>query len=372
MRIKYVIVGAGLAGITMAERIATQLHERVLVIEKRGHIAGNVYDEYDDAGIMVQRYGPHTFHTDDKEVFDYICQYAEWHEYQHRVLSYVDGNFVPMPISLETINQLYNMNLSQDEMDDFIESRRVPVDEVRTSEDVVLSQAGEDLYEKFFKHFTKKQWGVWPSELDKSVISRIPFRRNRDTRYFTDRYQGNPRGGFTKMCRRMLDHPEIKVLLNTDYKEVIGDLDYETLIYTGPVDYYFDHCYGKLKYRSIKFVFETHDCESYQPVASTRWPQDYDYTRITEFKKMYGQKSEKTTILKEIPCDGDEPFYTFPTAEWRVLAQRYRALAAKEEGVVFLGRLAEYRYYDMDDVVKRALDCFGKLKLARESREATS
>lgn len=360
MKFDYVVVGTGLAGITIAERIATQLHKQVLMIEKRGHIGGNVYDEYDKAGILVQMYGPHTFHTNDKEVFDYICQYTQWHEYQHRVLSYVDGNFVPMPISLETINKLYNMNLSEDEMESFIEKRKIKIDEIKTSEDVVLSQVGMDIYEKFFKYFTIKQWGVSPTELDKSVISRIPFRKNRDTRYFTDQYQGNPQGGFTQMCKNMLNHPEIKILLNTDYKEVINDLEYNKLIYTGPIDYYFDFILGKLKYRSIKFIFETHDCESYQPVASTRWPKDYEYTRITEFKKMTGQKHEKTTILKEIPCFGKEPYYTYPTAEWKELAEKYREKAQNEKNVIFLGRLAEYKYYDMDDVIRRALDVFEK------------
>lgn len=361
MKYKYVVVGAGLAGITIAERIATQLKEQVLIIEKRNHIGGNVFDRYNEDGILVQMYGPHTFHTNDKEVFDYICQYTKWHEYQHRVMSYVNGNFVPMPISLETINQLYNMNLSEDEMDAFIESRKVKIDEIKTSEDVVLSQGGYDIYEKFFKYFTIKQWGVDPAELDKSVISRIPFRKNRDTRYFTDKYQGNPLGGFTQMCEKMLDHPEIKIMLNTDYKEVINEIEYEKMIYTGPIDYYFDYCLGKLKYRSIKFIFETHDCESYQMVASTRWPMDYDYTRITEFKKMTGQKCDKTTILKEIPCFGEEPYYTYPTKEWKELAQKYRDKASQEKNVIFLGRLAEYKYYDMDDVIRRALDVFETL-----------
>lgn len=360
MYFDYVIVGAGLAGITIAERIATQIHKNILIIEKRDHIGGNVYDEYDAAGILVQRYGPHTFHTNDKEVFDYICQYTKWHEYQHRVLSYINGNFVPIPISLETINQLYNMNLSENEIDNFIESRKVNIAEIKTSEDIVLSQCGKDIYEKFFKYFTIKQWGVDPSQLDKSVIGRIPFRKNRDTRYFTDSYQGNPQGGFTQMCRNMLHHPEIKVMLNTDYKEVLRDIQYKKLIYTGPLDYYFDYKLGKLKWRSIRFIFETHDCESYQPVASTRWPMDYEYTRVTEFKKMTGQKSKKTTILKEIPCDEGELFYTFPTHEWQALAQQYRELASMEQNVIFIGRLAEYRYYDMDDVVRKALDVFEK------------
>ncbi len=358
MKFKYVVVGAGLSGITVAERIATQLHENVLIIEKRNHIGGNVYDEYDEANILVQRYGPHTFHTDDKYVFDYICQYCKWHEYQHRVLSYVDGNYVPFPISLETINSLYNLNLSEDEVSDFFEKKKIRIDNIKTSEDVVLSQVGEDIYEKFFKHYTIKQWGVDPSELDSSVIGRVAFRKNRDTRYFTDKYQGNPYGGYTKMCYRMIKHPEIKVMLNTDYKEIIHDIEYEKLIYTGPLDYYFDYCLGKLEWRSINLVFETHNCVSYQPSASTRWPKDYEYTRITEFKKMTGQKSDLTTILKEIPCEGEEPFYPIPSEKWIKLAERYRDMASKEENVYFVGRLAEYKYYDMDDVIRRALDIF--------------
>ena len=182
MKVKYVVVGSGLAGLTMAERIATQLNEKVLIIEKRPHIGGNVYDSYNEEGIMIQNYGPHTFHTSDKEVWEYVLKFCEWHEYQHRVMSYVDGNWVPMPISLETINRLYNMNMSEEELEEFIEKKKEKIDEIKNSEDVVLSQAGRDIYEKFFKYFTYKQWGVYPDELDKSVISRIPFRKNRDTR----------------------------------------------------------------------------------------------------------------------------------------------------------------------------------------------
>lgn len=362
MKYKYVIVGAGLSGIVMAERIANVLNERVLIIEKRNHIGGNIYDSYDKYGILIHNYGPHTFHTNDKEVFDYICSFTEWHEYQHRVLSYVDGNFVPIPISLETINQLYNMNLSESEMDEFINTKKVRIDEIKTSEDVVLSQGGYDIYEKFFKYFTIKQWGVSPSELDKTVISRIPFRKNRDTRYFTDKYQGNPKYGYTHMCMKMLENPNIKIMLNTDYKEVIEDIEYKKLIYTGPIDYFYNYKFGELLYRSIKFIFETYDQDSYQPVASTRYPQDYDYTRITEFKKMTGQKSSKTTILKEIPCFGGEPYYPYPTKEWKALYSRYKLLAENEKKVIFLGRLAEYKYYDMDDVIRRALDVFEELK----------
>ncbi len=362
MNFKYVIVGAGLAGITMAERIANVMDEKVLIIEKRNHIAGNIYDSYNNDGIMIHNYGPHTFHTNFKHVFDYICQFTEWNDYQHRVLSYVDGNFVPLPISLETINQLYNLKLSQAEMEDFIESKKVVKENIENSEDVVLSQAGQDIYDKFFKYFTIKQWGVSPKELDKTVISRIPFRTNRDTRYFTDKYQGNPKHGYTKMCENMLRSKKIKILLNTDYKEIISDIKYDVLIYTGPIDYYFDYEFGELLYRSIDFKFETYDMNSYQPTASTRYPKDYDYTRITEFKKMTGQKHQKTTILKEYPCFGKEPYYPYPTSEWKNMYEKYKAKADLEKNTIFLGRLAEYKYYDMDDVIAKALECFEKLK----------
>lgn len=380
----YIIIGSGLAGLTIAERIANILHSPVLIIEKRPHIGGNVYDCYNEHGILVQTYGPHTFHTNDKEVFDYLLQFTSWHDYQHRVLSYVDGNFVPMPIGLETVNKLYNLNLSEDELEEFINSRKEPVEEIRTSEDVVLANAGRDIYEKFFKYFTIKQWGVSPAELDKSVISRIPFRTNRDTRYFTDKYQGNPKGGYTKMCERMSSNPLIHVLLNTDYKSILPlfvgqktengfeylgeDKAVKKIIYTGPIDYYFDNCYGELLYRSIRFEFETLDMESFQPTASTRYPQDYDYTRITEFKKMTGQKHPKTTICKEYPCFGGEPYYPYPTAEWKEKAEMYREKARAEKDVVFVGRLAEYKYYDMDDVIRRALDVFRDEIVGKEEK----
>lgn len=356
MEYKYVVVGAGLAGLTVAERIASLSNEKVLIIEKRNHIGGNVYDSYNNEGILIHNYGPHTFHTNDKEVFDYVCSFTKWNDYQHRVMSYVDGNYVPMPISLETVNKLYNLNLSEEEAMDFIRSKRENISDIKSSEDVVLAQVGRDIYEKFFRYFTLKQWGIEAENLDKSVISRIPFRVNRDTRYFTDKYQGNPKYGYTRLCEKMIENPNINVLLKTDYKDVIEDISFEKLIYTGPVDYYFNYCFGKLLYRSIRFEFETYDMESYQPTASSRFPQDYDYTRITEFKKMTGQVCKKTTICKEYPCFGEEPYYPYPTKEWNDLSDKYKELAKKEEKTIFLGRLAEYKYYDMDDVIRRALD----------------
>jgi len=355
---KYVVVGAGLAGLTMAERIANVMGQEVLVIEKRQNIGGNVYDSFNDDGILIHNYGPHTFHTNDKEVFDYVRQFTEWNYYQHRVLSYVDGNYIPFPICLETINDLYNVNLSEEEIERFLDSHKESIDEIKTSEDVVLSQVGRELYEKFFKDFTLKQWGVLPNELDKSVISRIPFRKNRDTRYFTDKYQGNPKHGYTKMCENMIKSPKIHILLNTDYKNIIDSIDYKKMIYTGPIDYFFNSIYGELRYRSIRFEFETYDMESYQPTASTRYPSDYDFTRITEFKKLTGQKSNKTTICREYPCFGEEPYYPFPTSSEEERAEKYRKLAKKEKGVYFVGRLAEYKYLNMDSVIRKALNLF--------------
>ena len=355
MYFDYVIVGAGLAGLTIAERLSQ--YGNVLIIEKRNHIGGNVYDSYNQDRILIQNYGPHTFHTSNQEVWDYLCQFTEWRKYTHRVKSYVGGQYVPFPICRKTINQLYSLNLSASEMIDFIDRKKVKIDTIKNSEDVVLSQAGEDIYKKFFYNFTIKQWGVSPRELDKTVISRIPFRTNNDTRYFTDKWQGQPLHGYTAMCQKMIDKPNIKVILNTDYKEIINDVQYKKLIYTGPIDYYYDYCYGKLKYRSIRLQFETYDKAYVQPAASCRYPgNEFKYTRITEFKRLTGQKCRKTTILKEFPCFGDEPYYPYPTSDNKELYKQYAALAEKETDVVFAGRLAEYRYYDMDDVVERALN----------------
>ncbi|MDF2590060.1 MAG: hypothetical protein K0S41_3901 [Anaerocolumna sp.] len=358
MNYKYVVVGAGLAGLTIAERIANVLNEKVLIIEKRNHIGGNVYDSYNDEGILIHNYGPHIFHTNDKEVYDYLSRFTSWYEFWHRVLTYVDGNLIPMPITVETINQLYNINLSCDELEDFLKKQAVPIDDIKTSKDVALSKVGLDIYEKIFENYTKKQWGIDPAELDTSVISRIPIRFNRDTRYFADRYQGMPKHGYAKMCEKMISNKNIKLLLNTDYKEVIDQIQYETLIYTGPTDYFYDYKHGKMLYRSIRFEYETFSKEEYQSVPVVNYPNDYDYTRITEFKKLTGQEHFKTTIVKEYPNSDGEPYYPFPTKDNKDLFALYQEDMKKEKNVIFLGRLAEYRYYNMDAVVRRALDVF--------------
>lgn len=362
MHYKYVVVGAGLAGLTIAERVANQLNEKVLVIEKRNHIAGNVYDSYNEDGILIHNYGPHIFHTNNKVVYDYLSQFTKWNDFWHRVLTYVDGNLIPMPITVETINKLYNLNLSCEEVEEFLKKKAIAIDEIKTSRDVALSKVGEEIYQKFFENYTKKQWGIDPANIDTSVISRIPIRFNRDTRYFADRYQGMPKHGYTKMCEKMIANKNIKLLLNTDYKEIIDDITYDKLIYTGPTDYFYDYKHGKLQYRSIDFVFETFDCEKFQEAPVVNYPNDYDYTRITEFKQLTGQEHKKTTIMKEFPTSEGEPYYPFPTKECKEQFAKYQEEMEKETNIYFLGRLAQYRYYNMDAVVQEALKLFEAIR----------
>lgn len=358
MKYKYVVVGAGLAGLTLAERIANELNEKVLVIEKRNHIGGNIYDSYNEDGILIHNYGPHIFHTNDKEVYTYLSKFTKWNDFWHRVLTYVDGNLIPMPITVETINKLYNLNLDCSQVEDFLKKQAIDIEDIMTSKDVALSKVGKDIYEKIFETYTKKQWGVDPAELDTTVISRIPIRLNRDTRYFADKYQGMPTHGYTKMCEKMVQNKNIKLLLNTDYKEVIQDISYEILIYSGPVDDYYDYKHGKLSYRSINFVFETFDKEDYQEAPVVNYPNDYDFTRITEFKKLTWQEHKKTTTCKEFPVSEGEPYYPFPTKECKAQYALYEEDMKNDPNTIFIGRLAEYRYYNMDAVVRRALDIF--------------
>lgn len=355
---KYVVVGAGISGLTIAERIANELGEKVLIIEKRAHIGGNCYDYYDNSAILVHKYGPHIFHTAHKKVFDYLSKFTEWSDYQHRVLTYVDGNLLPIPICARTINMLYNLNLSTSEVKGFLESVADTEREIKSSEDVVISKAGEYIYEKFFKHYTKTQWDMYPDELDPSVISRVPVRYNTDERYFTDKYQGMPAFGYTKMFDKMIEGENIKLLLNTDYKQVISGIQYDNLIYTGPIDYYYDYEFGKLKYRSIDVVFETKDEDEYQSAAVINYPNDYDFTRITEYKKLTGQKCSKTVISKEYPTWNGEPYYPVPIEAQKTLYNKYKEKAETEKGTVFAGRLAQYKYYNMDAAVEAAISIF--------------
>ncbi len=357
----YLIVGAGFAGSVLAERLANT-GARVLIVDRRPHIGGNAYDRYDDAGILIHPYGPHIFHTNSKDVFEYLSKFTAWRPYQHRVLASVDGQLLPIPINLDTVNKLYGLNLTSFQVEDFFASVAEKVEQVRTSEDVVVSKVGRDLYNKFFRGYTRKQWGLDPSELDASVTARVPTRTNRDDRYFADTYQAMPLHGYTRMFENMLAHPNIKVMLNTDYREIAPLLEYRHMIYTGPVDAFFDHCYGKLPYRSLEFRHETHDQEVFQPVGTVNYPNDYGYTRISEFKYITGQVAPRTSVVYEYPQAEGDPYYPVPRPENAELYKKYEALADAREDVTFVGRLATYRYYNMDQVVAQALATFRRLQ----------
>ena len=356
----YLIVGAGYAGSILAERLARGSGKQVLLVDRRPHIGGNAYDHYDESGILVHKYGPHIFHTNCKEVFEYLSRFTEWRQYQHKVLASVDGQLVPIPINLDTVNKLYGLNLNSFQMEEFLASRAEPKQEVRTSEDVVVSKVGRELYEKFFRGYTRKQWGLDPSELDAQVTARVPTRTNRDDRYFTDTYQAMPRHGFTRMFANMLDHPNIRILLNTDYREVKNIIPYRELIYSGPVDEFFDFRFGTLPYRCLEFKHETLNQSLYQPVAVVNYPNDHAFTRITEFKHLTGQEHPKTSIVYEYPQAEGDPYYPIPRRENAELYRHYQALA-DEAGVHFVGRLATYKYYNMDQVVAQALTLYARL-----------
>ena len=335
--------------------------KKVLICDKRPHIGGNAYDHYNEAGILVHKYGPHIFHTNARDVFDYLSRFTEWRPYQHRVRARVDGQIVPIPINLDTINSLYGLNLTSFEVEDFFKKLAEPCNEIRTSEDVVVSTVGRELYEKFFRNYTRKQWGLDPSELDASVTSRVPTRTNRDDRYFTDTYQSMPLHGYTRMFERMLDHPNIKVLLNCDYREVEKDIPFREMIYTGPVDTYFDYRYGKLPYRSLEFKHETHDQAVFQSAPVVNYPNEQPYTRVTEFKYLTGQEHNRTSIVYEFPKAEGDPYYPVPRKENSAIYAKYKALADRTTGVTFVGRLATYKYYNMDQIVAQALTTYGKI-----------
>ncbi len=361
----YLVVGAGYAGSVLAERLASQDDRKVLVVDKRPHIAGNAYDHYDDAGILVHKYGPHIFHCNAPEIHAYLSQFTAWRPYQHRVLASVDGQLVPIPINLDTVNKLYGMNLTAFQMEEFLASVAEPRERILTSEDVVVSKVGKDLYKKFFRGYTRKQWGLDPSELDAAVTARIPTRTNRDDRYFTDTYQTMPLHGYTRMFEKMLAHPNIKVMLNTDYREIEPFIPYREMIYTGPVDAFFDYRYGKLPYRSLEFKFETHDTPVYQQTGTINYPNDEAYTRITEFKYLTGQEHPKTSIVYEYPRAEGDPYYPVPRPENNERYKQYQALAEQTPNVHFVGRLATYKYYNMDQVVAQALTLYNRLSSAR-------
>lgn len=356
----WLIVGAGFAGCVLAERLAADRGDRVLVIDRRPHIGGNAYDYYNDAGLLIHKYGPHIFHTNSADVFAYLSRFTKWRDYEHRVLAQVDGMRVPVPINRETVNRLYGLDLSsEDEMSAFLATRAEPVETITTSEDVVVSKVGRELYEKMFRGYTRKQWGLDPSELDKSVTARVPTRLNTDDRYFSDRFQAMPRDGYTRMFEKMLDHPNITVMLDCSFDPAMFDFD--AVIYTGQIDEYFDFCFGKLPYRSLRFEHVTRDEEWHQPVGVVNYPQDQDFTRVTEYKHLTGQTHPRTALTYEYPTDIGDPYYPVPRPENEAMYGRYAELARRTPNVWFVGRLATYRYYNMDQVVGQALATYRKI-----------
>jgi UDP-galactopyranose mutase len=357
----YLVVGAGFAGATIAERLAAHGQKKVLICDKRPHIGGNAYDHYDEAGLLVHKYGPHIFHTNSREVYDYLSRFTAWRSYQHRVRAWVDGQLLPIPINLDTVNQLYGTRYTSFELEAFFASVAEPVAQIRTSEDVIVSRVGRELYEKFFRNYTRKQWGLDPSELDSSVTSRVPVRTNRDDRYFTDTYQVMPLHGYTRMFERMLSHPNIKILLNTAFDEIRPLVPDAEVIYTGPVDEYFSYRFGRLPYRSLEFRFETLDVDVAQPYPVINYPNDSAYTRVTEFKYLSGQQHARTTRVYEYARADGDPYYPVPRPENAALYRRYQELAEATPGVQFIGRLGTYKYYNMDQVVAQALTLYARL-----------
>lgn len=359
----YLIVGCGFAGAVLAERLASA-GKKVLIVEKRNHIAGNAFDYYDEAGILIHKYGPHIFHTNSEEVFRYLSRFTQWRPYEHRVLASVDGQLVPIPINRTTINRLYGTSLTSDEVEAFLATKAEKRSPVLTSEDVVVNVVGKELFEKFFRGYTRKQWDLEPSQLDASVTARVPTRTNADDRYFTDKYQAMPLNGYTEMFSKMLSHKNISIMLQTDFRDVVEVIPHKKLIYTGPIDSYFDFCYGKLPYRSINFEFETLNQEHFQETGTINYPVSNLYTRITEFKHLTGQKHLKTTIVYEYPTAEGDPYYPIPRKENSELYNRYKKKAEDLPNVYFTGRLGTYKYYNMDQVVAQSLALFKTLELA--------
>jgi UDP-galactopyranose mutase len=361
----YLIVGAGFAGSVLAERLASQHGARVLLIDRRPHVGGNAYDEPNEAGILYHKYGPHIFHTNSGQVVDYLSRFTDWRPYEHRVRAFVRGQLVPIPINRTTLNMLFDLDLKTDEdAARYLSSRAEPIDDIRTSEDVVISAVGRELYELFFRGYTRKQWGLDPSELDKQVTSRIPTRTNTDDRYFSDTFQAMPLHGYTAMFEKMLDHPLIEKRLGTDFADFKANAHElaDHIIYTGPIDEYFDFRFGRLPYRSLKFDHQTLEKEQFQPVAVVNYPcEEVPFTRISEYKHLTGQRSPVTTVTYEYPSSEGDPYYPIPRPENQELFKRYEALADATPDVTFVGRLATYRYYNMDQIVGQALATFRRI-----------
>ena len=362
----YLVVGAGFAGSVLAERLAEGSGKTVLVVDRRNHLAGNAYDRTDAAGVLIHAYGPHYFRTNSDKVVAYLSRFTDWHQVNYQVLVWTGGKYWQFPINLNTFEQYLGRPSSTEEMETTLAKWRVPVENPKNSEEMVLSQVGREFYEMFFQNYTRKQWRRDPTQLDASVCGRIPVRTNRDNRFVTEKFQALPREGYTAMFQRMLEHPRIEVRLKTDYREAKAQVKYRHLIYTGMVDEFYDFSEGRLPYRSMRFEPETFQKEFFQPAMQVNYPNDFDYTRVVEIKHATGQKIPVTTVVREYPEDfgpGKEAYYPIPAEDTKVLYAKYAARVEQEKKVTFVGRLATYRYYNMDQVVAMALAEYEKLKV---------
>jgi len=360
MTYDYLIVGVGLAGSVLTERLRS-IGKKVLVIDRRKHVGGNCYDYYNKAGVLVHRYGPHYFRTNFEEVKNYLSQFTEWIPAEYIIRSYIDGKLYTFPINRNTLNEFFGVDLkTEEEAEVFLNSKRIKIKNPKNAEEQVLSLVGQEIYEAFFKNYTIKQWGIDPKKIDPSVTARIPIRTNTDDRYVNDKFQAMPKDGYTKLFERMLNGIEVR--LGIDYRRVKNKIKYKKLIYTGPIDEFFDYKFGRLPYRSLRFKFETYNKEFYQDWVQINYPNEYKFTRIVEIKHVTGQKLPRTTIVKEYPCSEGEPFYPFLTPEAQQLYLKYKNEAEKLKNVYFVGRLAEYKYLNMDQTVKKALNLFQKLE----------
>jgi UDP-galactopyranose mutase len=373
MQYDLLIVGAGYAGLVVAERMATQYGLQSLIVDKRNHIGGNAHDGYDDDGVLIHTYGPHYFRTNSMRIKEYLSEFTEWHAVDYHIKSFTDGRYWSFPINLNTFEEMLGRTSSPEEMQAWLEKHRIPIEEPKNSEEVILSQVGTEFYEKFFKGYTIKQWKRHPRDLDASVCGRIPIRTNRDDRYLREEFQALPKDGYSQMFNRILEAcgDKVKVILNTDYRKVLEETTYRHLVYTGAIDEFFDHCHGHLPYRSLRFERESFDAEQlrareaisgkpgfWQPAMQVNYPNEEEFTRIVEIKHATGQVCTNTTIVREYPDDyepGKEPYYPVPAPDAAAIYQKYRKMAEATPSTSFIGRLATYRYYNMDQVVGMAL-----------------
>ena len=368
-RIKNLVVGCGFSGAVIANKIASELNEPVTIIDIKNHIGGNCYDYWQD-GICVHKYGTHIFHTSLKNVWDYISRFTKWYPYMHQVKGLIDGQEVPIPFNLNSIHQVFPKSIADKLEKKLIEkfgfNVKVPILQLRKANDEDLTFLADFVYEKIFLHYTLKQWGMTPEDLDPAVTGRVPVYISRDNRYFQDIYQGIPMSGYTPVIEKMLDNPLITVRLKTDFKAIQNTVQYDRLFYTGPIDEFFDYELGELPYRSLKFDFVTFDKPYFQSNSVINYPNNYDFTRIGEYKYFLDNRTDKTVVSFEYPqsfCLGqNDRYYPIVRDENAALYQRYLDKAALLKNVYFLGRLGDYKYYDMDKAIAKALNLFEKIK----------